>query len=513
MGSGDGDSARTHPHVWMSWKWRILSVGSGTIKSPKQEAHGANPVEIHTSGETTSQPKKGGREGDSRRFLWLESAPSQEGTVIPKIEIEHIHARMVLDSRGNPTVEVDVMLEDGSIGRAIVPSGASTGAHEALELRDGGEAWHGKGVTQAVKNVNETLERALVGMDGFAQAELDARLIELDGTPNKGKLGANAILGVSLACAKAAADATNQPLYRYLGGVAANTLPVPMMNVVNGGTHADNGLDVQEFMIVPWGAASFSEALRWGSETFHHLKRLLKKKGLATNVGDEGGFAPGIDTCDEVFELLLEAIEAGGRKPGQDIGLALDVAASEFHSEEGYRGRSFGHEGMLDSDGLTAAYVGWLDRYPVISIEDGLGEDDWDGWVRHTAALGSRCQLVGDDLFVTNTERLQRGIERKIANSILIKVNQIGTLTETLDAIALAKKHAYTAVISHRSGESEDTTIADLAVATGVGQIKTGSLSRTDRVAKYNQLLRIEEELGSAARYAGRDAFPGCTSA
>jgi len=432
--------------------------------------------------------------------------------VIPKIEIEHIHARMVLDSRGNPTVEVDVLLEDGSLGRAIVPSGASTGVHEALELRDGGEAWHGKGVEQAVKNVNEELERALVGMDGFAQAELDARLNELDGTKNKSKLGANAILGVSLACAKAAAEATHQPLYRYLGGVSATTLPVPMMNVVNGGSHADNALDVQEFMIVPWGASSFSEALRWGAETFHWLKKLLKDKGLATNVGDEGGFAPGIDSCEEVFELLLAAIEKGGRKPGKDIALALDVAASEFHSEAGYRGANFGSSDPLSAAKLTEAYSGWLSRYPIVSIEDGLAEDDWEGWAAHTAKLGEKCQLVGDDLFVTNTERLARGIEGKIANSILIKVNQIGSLTETLDAIALARKHAYTAVISHRSGESEDTTIADLSVATGVGQIKTGSLSRTDRVAKYNQLLRIEEELGPAARYAGPAAFPAGVS-
>ncbi|MGE0709775.1 MAG: phosphopyruvate hydratase [Planctomycetota bacterium] len=429
--------------------------------------------------------------------------------MIPKIEIEHIQARMVLDSRGNPTVEVDVLLEDGSLGRAIVPSGASTGAHEALELRDGGEAWLGKGVSQAVRHVNEELERAVVGMDGFAQAELDARLIELDGTPNKGKLGANAILGVSLACARAAAEATHQSLYRYLGGVGATTLPVPLMNVINGGTHADNGLDIQEFMIVPWGAPSFSEALRWGAETFHQLKKLLKKRGLATNVGDEGGFAPAIGTCEEVFDVLLEAIEAGGRKPGRDIALALDVAASEFHGEAGYRGRSFGSDGDLKSAAVTEAYGRWLDRYPICSIEDGLAEDDWDGWVAHTAALGARCQLVGDDLFVTNTERLAQGIERKVANSILIKVNQIGTLSETLAAIALARRNGYTAIISHRSGESEDTTIADLAVATGVGQIKTGSLSRTDRIAKYNQLLRIEEELGPAARYAGRDAFPG----
>ncbi len=408
--------------------------------------------------------------------------------MIPRIEIEHVKARMVLDSRGNPTVEVDVWLEDGSMGRAIVPSGASTGAHEALELRDGGDEWHGKGVTQAVENINTVLAEAIDGFDATAQSALDARLIELDGTENKSQFGANAILGVSLAVSKAAALSADLPLYRYLGGVSAHTLPVPMMNVINGGSHADNGLDVQEFMIVPWGASSFSEALRWGSETFHHLKKLLKKRGLATNVGDEGGFAPALDTNDAVFELLLEAIEAGGRKPGQDIALALDVAASEFGgAKEGYRGQSFGSEARLSSAEITTAY---------------------EGWRAHTEVLGSRCQLVGDDLFVTNTTRLARGIEEGIANSILIKVNQIGTLTETLDAIAMARRARYTAVISHRSGESEDTTIADLAVATGVGQIKTGSLSRTDRVAKYNQLLRIEEELGRAARYAGREAFP-----
>ena len=425
----------------------------------------------------------------------------------PKIEIEQVQARWVLDSRGNPTVEVDVLLEEGSVGRAIVPSGASTGVHEALELRDKGETWHGKGVDQAVQNVNDVISRAVIGLDAFAQVELDKRLCELDGTANKSKLGANAILGVSMATARAAADALGLPLYRYLGGASACILPVPMMNVINGGSHADNGIDVQEFMIVPWGASSFSEAVRWGSETFHHLKKILKKKGLATNVGDGGGFAPSIDTNDEVFDLLIQAIEAGGRKPGEDIALALDVAASEFHSEKGYRGRSFGHDGDVSSDVLTKAYQGWLEKYPVISIEDGLGEDDWDGWKAHTAALGSKIQLVGDDLFVTNVDRLGRGIEEGIANSILIKVNQIGSLTETFNAINLAKSAAYTCVISHRSGESEDTTIADLAVATGVGQIKTGSLSRTDRVAKYNQLLRIEEELGDAARYAGKAVF------
>ena len=428
--------------------------------------------------------------------------------MIPRIEIEHVKARMVLDSRGNPTIEVDVYLEDGSLGRAIVPSGASTGVHEALELRDGGDEWMGKGVSKAIRNVNDVICPAIVGLDATAQTELDQRLVELDGTENKAKLGANAILGVSLAVAKAAAHSADLPLYRYLGGVSAHTLPVPMMNVINGGSHADNGLDIQEFMIVPWGATSFTEALRWGTETFHQLKKLLSARGLATNVGDEGGFAPAIDTSEEVFELLLEAIEKGGRKPGKDIALALDVAASEFGGPDGYRGQSFGSAGQLSSAELTAAYAGWLGKYPIVSIEDGLGEDDWAGWKAHTDALGGRCQLVGDDLFVTNTKRLARGIEEGIANSILIKVNQIGSLTETLDAIGMARRARYTAVISHRSGETEDTTIADLAVATGVGQIKTGSLSRTDRVAKYNQLLRIEEELGQAARYAGRTAFP-----
>ena len=425
------------------------------------------------------------------------------------LEIEDIHARWVLDSRGNPTVEVEVLLEDGSEGSAIVPSGASTGVHEALELRDGGKEWLGKGVSRAVENVNTTIERGLVGVNALDQAEVDARLCELDGTPNKAKLGANAILGVSLATARASADALEVPLYRYLGGISARTLPVPLMNVVNGGSHADNGLDVQEFMIVPWGAESFSEALRWGAETFHQLKKLLKGRKLATNVGDEGGFAPQIDSAEEVFELLIEAIKAGGREPGEDIALALDVAASEFYENGSYRGTSFGDKATLSAAELDAHYARWIESYPIVSIEDGLAEDDWDGWQAHTAALGKRCQLVGDDLFVTNVERLTRGIENQIGNLILIKVNQIGTLTETLDAIELARQNGYTSVISHRSGESEDTTIADLAVATGVGMIKTGSLSRTDRVAKYNQLLRIEEMLGSSARYAGRQAFSG----
>lgn len=418
-----------------------------------------------------------------------------------RLEIEDVQGRMVLDSRGNPTVEVEVTLEDGSFGRAIVPSGASTGAHEALELRDGDEAWHGKGVDKAVENVNDAIDRGLVGVDALNQQEVDARLLELDGTENKSNLGANAMLGASLATARAAADAVGLPLYRYLGGVMAHVLPCPMMNVVNGGSHADNGIDVQEFMIVPHGAPSFAEALRWGSETFHHLKKLLKDKGLATNVGDEGGFAPAIETCEEVFDLLIAAIEKGGRKPGEDISLALDVAATEFCEGGQYRGRSFGGADTIDAAALTATYDKWLESYPIVSIEDGLSEDDWEGWQAHTQALGGKLQLVGDDLFVTNVQRLARGITENIANSILIKVNQIGTLTETLDAIRLASENGYTCVISHRSGESEDTFIADLAVATGVGQIKTGSLSRTDRVAKYNQLLRIEQELGQAATY------------
>jgi len=425
------------------------------------------------------------------------------------IEIEDVRARWVLDSRGNPTVEVEVLLEDGAFGRAIVPSGASTGVHEALELRDGGEAWHGKGVGKAVDNVNTLIERSLCGTDALDQSEVDRRLIELDGTPNKAKLGANAILGVSLATARAAADATDLPLYRYLGGVTATTLPVPLMNVLNGGSHADNEVDVQEFMIVPWGAERFAQALRWGAETFHHLKKLLKQKGLSTNVGDEGGFAPMVGSAEEVFDLLIAAIEEAGLQPGRDVALALDVAASEFCEEGAYRGRSFGEKPSLTADELTACYAKWLEGYPIASIEDGLDEDDWAGWKGHTEALGGRCQLVGDDLFVTNVERLQRGIDEGIANSILVKVNQIGSLSETLDAVALARRAGYTAVISHRSGETEDTTIADLAVATGVGQIKTGSLSRTDRVAKYNQLLRIEEELGDSARYAGKAAFAG----
>ena len=427
--------------------------------------------------------------------------------MFPMIGIEHVHARWVLDSRGNPTVEAEVLLEDGTIGRAIVPSGASTGSHEALELRDGGAAFLGKHVTRAVENVNDAIARAVTGMNALMQAEVDARMLELDGTPNKGSLGANAILAVSLANARAAAEAVDLPLYRYLGGVSACTLPVPLMNVINGGAHADSGNDVQEFMIVPWGARTFAEALQWGAETFHQLKKLIKEQGLATTVGDEGGFAPAIRSADDVLALVVKAIEKAGRKPGDEIALALDVAASEFCKDGTYRGRSFGGADRITSAELDAVYGRWLSRYPIVSIEDGLAEDDWSGWKAHTLARGATAQLVGDDLFVTNVERLRRGITEGVANAILVKVNQIGTLTETLDCVHLARRSGYGAIISHRSGESEDTTIADLAVATGVGQIKTGSLSRTDRVAKYNQLLRIEEELSPMARFAGRAAL------
>jgi enolase len=423
------------------------------------------------------------------------------------IEIEAVQARWVLDSRGNPTVEVEVLLEDGSTGRAIVPSGASTGSREALELRDGGKEWLGKGVDRAVENVNETIARALIGSNALSQTDIDAELLQLDGTPNKSKLGANALLGVSMASARAAAEAMGMPLYRYLGGIRANTLPVPLMNVVNGGAHADNGIDVQEFMIVPWGASSFAEALRWGAEIFHNLKRLLKDKDLATGVGDEGGFAPRFATADEVLDTLMKAIEKAGRKPGEEVALALDVAASEFFHEGSYRGKSFGLGDRTSAGQLDEVYARWIGKYPMISIEDGLAEGDWDGWRAHTKKLGARTQLVGDDLFVTNPEILQKGIEEHVANAILVKVNQIGTLSETLDAVAMAQKAGYGVVISHRSGESEDTTIADLAVAVNAGQIKTGSLSRSDRTAKYNQLLRIEDELGSAARFAGKGAI------
>ncbi len=417
--------------------------------------------------------------------------------------IFEVHARQVLDSRGNPTVEVEVGLDDGVVGRAIVPSGASTGEHEAVELRDGGRAWGGKGVGRAVGHVNETLGHHLIGAESTDQAAIDRLLVELDGSPNKRNLGANALLGVSMAVARASARSLGQPLYRYIGGTNARTLPVPMMNVVNGGAHADNNVDVQEFMIVPVGFERFSDALRCGAEVFHTLKGVLKGRGLNTSVGDEGGFAPNLASNEEALKLIVEAVDKAGYSVGEQVVLALDVAATEFHADGAY---TFGGEKRSAAD-MTSLYAEWIERYPLVSIEDGHSEDDWDGWVAATKTLGERVQLVGDDLFVTNTTRLARGIEQGVANSILIKVNQIGTLSETLDAIELAHKNAYTCVISHRSGETEDTTIADLAVAANTGQIKTGSLSRTDRIAKYNQLLRIEEELGNAARYLGRSAI------
>jgi enolase len=419
--------------------------------------------------------------------------------------IERVHARQILDSRGNPTVEVDVLLESGAAGRAAVPSGASTGEFEAVELRDGGEGWSGKGVGQAVANANGEIARAVKGIDPADQAALDRAMIELDGTQNKGRLGANAILGVSLAAAKAAAAEAGQPVWRYLGGEAAHVLPVPMMNVLNGGAHADNKVDFQEFMIVPVGAPSFAEALRLGAEVFHALKKHLHDTGLSTAVGDEGGFAPDLDSNEAALEVLVAGIEAAGHEPGGDVAIALDPATSEIHENGSYE---LEHEGRTLSSAEMADY--WADissRYPVVSIEDGMDEEDWDGWKHLTERIGESVQLVGDDLFVTNTERLKRGIDQGVANSILVKVNQIGTLTETLDAIEMARGAGYTAVISHRSGETEDTTIADLAVATGAGQIKTGAPSRSDRVAKYNQLLRIEEALGGDAEYPGRSAF------
>ena len=421
-------------------------------------------------------------------------------------EIEKVHARQIVDSRGNPTVEVDVVLKSGAAGRAAVPSGASTGEFEAAELRDGGDAWSGKGVSRAVANANGELATAVRGLDAADQAGVDRAMIELDGTPNKGRLGANAILGVSLAAAKAAAAEAGLPLWRYLGGEAARVLPVPMMNVLNGGAHADNKVDFQEFMIVPVGAASFSEGLRTGAEVFHALKRTLHDAGLATAVGDEGGFAPDLASNEAALQVLIEGIEAAGYRPGEHVAIALDPATSEIYDDGAY---VLEHEGRSLTAGELAAY--WADissRYPVLSIEDGMDEQDWDGWKALTDAIGERVQLVGDDLFVTNTERLRRGIEAGVANSILVKVNQIGTLTETLDAVRMAQEAGYTAVMSHRSGETEDTTIADLAVAVGSGQIKTGAPARSERVAKYNQLLRIEETLGDAARYAGDLAFP-----
>jgi enolase len=423
--------------------------------------------------------------------------------------IANVKARQIIDSRGNPTVEVEVTLESGAQGRAAVPSGASTGEKEAIELRDGDKKrWMGKGVSKAVGNISKTIAPELLGRDALDQVGIDQAMIELDGTKTKGKLGANAILGVSLAVAKAAAIETGQPLYRYLGGTNARVLPVPLMNIINGGAHADNRLDLQEFMIVPIGASHFSEAVRMSTEVFHSLKALLKKKGLSTAVGDEGGFAPDLQSNEEALTLIMEAIEEAGYQPGQDMALALDCAASELYDKNRYvleaektRERS--------SEEMIAYYGKLLDRYPILSIEDGLSEVDWKGWRMLTEKLGERVQLVGDDIFVTNVEIFAKGIDEGIGNSILIKLNQIGTLTETLEAIELAKRSGYTAIISHRSGETEDTTIADVAVATNSGLIKTGSLSRTDRVAKYNQLLRIEEELGAAAVYRGREAMPG----
>ena len=420
--------------------------------------------------------------------------------------IVDVKAREILDSRGNPTVEVDVLLEDGSFGRAAVPSGASTGAYEAIELRDTkAKRYMGKGVLGAVKNVNEVIAPEVLGMDAGTQEELDRLMIELDGTANKSKLGANAILGVSLASAKAAADSAGLPLYRYLGGCGANILPVPMMNILNGGKHADNNVDFQEFMIMPVGAEDFPTALRMGAEVFHTLRSVLAKKGYATAVGDEGGFAPRLSSNEEALEVIMEAIGKAGYKAGKDISIALDPAASEMYDSKtkSYSFFKSAPKKKFSSDAMIGHWGKWVDKYPIISIEDGLAEDDWAGWAKLNKKIGDKIQLVGDDLFVTNTERLAKGIKLGCANSILIKLNQIGTLTETLEAIDMARRASWTAVISHRSGETEDSTIADLAVATGVGQIKTGSLCRTDRVCKYNQLLRINEELGGAARYAG----------
>ncbi|WP_031459810.1 phosphopyruvate hydratase [Chloroflexus sp. MS-G] len=420
--------------------------------------------------------------------------------------IEAIVAREVLDSRGNPTIEVDVRLESGDVGRAIVPSGASTGAHEALELRDGDTSrYNGKGVLKAVRAVNEDIAEALIGFDAADQIGLDQELIALDGTPNKSKLGANAILGVSLAAAKAAAAAFGLPLYRYLGGVYAHVLPVPMMNIMNGGQHATNSTDFQEFMIMPVGAESFREGLRWGAEIYHTLKKVIHDRGFSTTVGDEGGFAPSLPTNDAPLQLIMEAIEKAGYRPGEQIMIALDPATTEIYEDGKYHLKREGRS--LSSAEMVDYWVDLVNRYPIISLEDGLAEDDWEGWVLLRAKLGDRVQLVGDDFLVTNVNRLQRAIDARAANSILIKLNQIGSLTETLSAIQLAQRSGWTAIVSHRSGESEDVTIADLVVATNAGQIKTGAPARTDRIAKYNQLLRIEEELGSAARYAGRSAL------
>ncbi|MGY6558470.1 MAG: phosphopyruvate hydratase [Nitritalea sp.] len=423
--------------------------------------------------------------------------------------IQSIHARQILDSRGNPTVEVDVVTESGAFGRAAVPSGASTGVHEAVELRDDDKAvYMGKGVLKAVANVNEKIAPELMGFDIFEQNMIDRIMLDMDGTKNKSALGANAILGVSLAVAKAAAMEAGQPLYRYIGGVNANTLPVPMMNILNGGSHADNAIDFQEFMVMPTGAASFSESLRMGTQIFHHLKSVLKAKGLSTNVGDEGGFAPNLRSNVEAIEVVLEAIEKAGFRPGEDVFIAMDAAASEFYDEE--KGlyvfkKSTGDS--LTSSEMASYWADWVAKYPIISIEDGMHEDDWEGWKQVTDAVGKKIQIVGDDLFVTNVERLATGIEKGIANSLLVKVNQIGSLTETINAVDLCHRNKYTSVMSHRSGETEDSTIADLAVALNTGQIKTGSASRSDRMAKYNQLLRIEEQLGEAAYFPGKKAF------
>jgi len=418
-----------------------------------------------------------------------------------------VHGRQVLDSRGNPTVEVEVHLESGAGGRAIVPSGASTGTREAVELRDGDPGKYlGKGVTKAVRNVNRVIGPKIIGFDATEQALIDKLLIELDGTENKGKLGANAILGVSLAVARAAAEGCGLPLYRYLGGVGARTLPVPMMNILNGGSHADNNVDIQEFMVMPVGAKSFSEALRMGVETFHHLKKVLKGKGLNTNVGDEGGFAPLLRSNAEAIEVILEAIGKAGYRPGKEIGIALDAAASEFREKGKYVFRK-SDGSKRSADGMVKFYEGLCRQYPIVSVEDGFAEDDWRGWKMFTQAMGKKIQIVGDDVFVTNPKILRKGIDEGIANSVLIKLNQIGTLSETIDAVEMAKRAGWTAVVSHRSGETEDSTIADLVVALNTGQIKTGSASRTDRLAKYNQLLRIEEELGQSARFEGRGVF------
>jgi enolase len=444
-----------------------------------------------------------GRHGRDRSLI--EQTASGAAALTAIIDI---HARQILDSRGNPTVEVDVLLEDGSFGRAAVPSGASTGKHEAVERRDGDKSrWGGKGVDQAVEAVNDEIADKVIGMDAEDQADLDTAMIELDGTENKGRLGANAILGVSLAAAKAAAEARGLPLYKYVGGVAAHLIPVPMMNIINGGEHADNPIDFQEFMIMPVGASSIVEAVRCGSEIFHTLKKALHDKGLATGVGDEGGFAPNIASTTNALDFIMRAVETAGYKPGEDVMLALDCAATEFFKNGKYD--ISGENRILSSHEMAEYLADLTRRYPILSIEDGMAEDDFEGWKALTDLIGDKVQLVGDDLFVTNPKRLKQGIADGLANSLLVKVNQIGTLTETLEAVSMAQRAKYTAVMSHRSGETEDATIADLAVATNCGQIKTGSLARSDRLAKYNQLIRIEEELGDAARYAGRDVLIG----